>query len=52
MKEPEGTLTIWRTHIKEIPFSKGSSRDAPEMGIKTYKHQEHQEPSHQKVASV
>ena len=39
-------------YLKESIHIKGSSRDAPEMGIKAYKHKEHQEPSCQKVASV
>ena len=42
--------TVWFCIILES--NKGSSRDALKMWIKTYKHQEHQEPSYPKVASV
>ena len=48
------TQTITQLHATSQSFvnNKGSLRDAPKMGMKTYKQQKHQEPSLKKVASV
>ena len=36
----------WDSNLKIFgQYKKGSSRDGPEMGIQTNKHQEHKEPS-------